>query len=229
MRSKSIKCICLSAFVTLSSYAYAYDFKNFYIGGDIGIANLVDKESTGYPNIAYHHLGATGLVGGGLVGYDFSILERFNLGLEWFMNATALNDSAYQFYPKPNGVSPTYNAHMQYNLGFRGLPGYAFNSTTIGYIVLGYAYGKFNIQDNGDYGFVSSNITESGFQSGAGIKTQIWNNFYIRTDILYTTYTPSNVNGIATNNQGNPGTLSINYSNSFSTLEADVTFMYKFN
>lgn len=212
-----------------SQLGHAENYNQFYIGGDIGISNLVDKESTTYPSEASHHLGATGLVGGGLVGYDYSISERLKLGLEWFMNATALNASAYQYYQDPNGNSPVYTAHMKYDLGFRGMPGYAFTPNTVGYIILGYAYGKFNIQDNGNYGYVSSNINESGFQCGVGLKTPIWNHLLIRTDVLYTTYGPSQVNGMSDNSQGNPGTSSLTYSNNFSTLEADVSFVYKFD
>lgn len=229
MMTKTIKYVYLAALAVVSSSVYADGYENFYLGGDIGISNLVNKQSTVDTVVDTHHMGATGLVGGGLVGYDFSVRERFKLGLEWFMNATALNASNYQYYPNENGVSPDYNTHMKYNVGFRGLPGYAFTPNTVGYLVFGYSYGKFNIQDNGDYGFVSTNINESGFQCGAGIKTPLWNNVYIRTDVLYTTYAPSRVSGVSVNEQGNPGTSSLIYMNSFSTLEADVTFMYKFN
>lgn len=223
---------CLIPFLSLlflSKIAHAADYNHFYLGGDIGIANLVDKESTPTPAQAMHHLGATGLVGGGFAGYDFSIQEHLKLGIEWFMNATNLNASSYQNYADLNGNSPVYTAHMKYNLGIRALPGYAFTPDTIGYAILGYSYGKFNIQDNGNYGYVSNSIDENGFQCGAGIRTPLWNHIYLRTDVLYTLYASSQINGISTNSEGNPGTSLISYTNNFSTLEADVGFVYKFD
>lgn len=45
-------------------------YDGFYVAGDIGVANLIDKESTLYLPGQYdnHQFSSTGFVGGGMVG-----------------------------------------------------------------------------------------------------------------------------------------------------------------
>lgn len=212
----------------MSAGAFSINLPHLYIGGNIGAANLSDKESTPQPSAALHHLGANGLFGGGLIGYDFILNKSIKIGMEGFMNARALNSSSNQYYPNPNGISPTYNARMKYDLGFRALPTYALNSKNSLFVALGYASGKFNIEDNGNYGFISSNTYKSGFQYGGGIQTNVWQQIDLRINLLYTFYSSSNLTGLTVNNVGNPGTSSLIYTNQFSTLDASLAIVYQF-
>lgn len=186
----------------------------FYLGADIGIADLVNKESTAGD---HHHFSATGFVGGGLVGYEQAILEQLNIGLEFFANANAMNLSARQLY---NG-NPSYRASARYNLGLRLLPSYSFNPTTSGHVILGYSSGHFSVKDNGDYGVIDTQFYKNGFQSGFGLKTHLFPNIMLRGDVIYTTYSSA-----ANYGKTPPNTLI--YHNQFSTLESDLTLVYQF-
>ncbi|MGC1182653.1 hypothetical protein [Legionella sp.] len=196
-------------------------FNGAYIGGNIGVANLLDKESTLYAPGLYdqHQFSATGFLGGGMVGYDYSITNRIKLGVEGFINGTALNIAAEQKY----AGSPSFNANMRYSTGFRLLPGFEFVPGTIGHIVLGYSYGKFNIKDSGNYGYINSSISNPGFQTGLNINVPCYfQNLSLRGDMLYTTYSSHSSLGLST------ALIPLNYYDNFATLEGNLSLIYKF-
>ncbi|NCX96917.1 MAG: hypothetical protein EBX41_11045 [Chitinophagia bacterium] len=51
-----------------------------YVGGDIGLSNIIDAESHLIVPES-HQLSSTGLVGGGLLGYDYSLSTTVVLGV----------------------------------------------------------------------------------------------------------------------------------------------------
>ena len=196
-------------------------YNGLYVGGDIGIANLMDKESTLYAANSYdkHQFGATGFVGGGMVGYDYLITDRITFGVEGFINGTALNIAAEQKY----GAQPSFNANMRYEAGVRILPGYVFSPGTIGHVLLGYSYGKFNINDNGNYGFINTGISDNGFQAGLGAKVPCYfKNLSLRGDMIYTTYGSRSSLGLS------PTLTPQNYNNTFATIAGNLSLIYKF-
>ena len=196
-------------------------YNGLYLGGDIGFANLIDKQSTLYIPGAYdkHQLSATGFVGGGMLGYDYSLMERIKLGVEGFINGTALNLSTQQLYTP----HVSYNSNMRYTAGVRLLPGYEFSPATIGHLMLGYSYGSFNIKDNGDYGFINTGLASNGFQSGLGLNVPChFKNLSLRGDVVYTTYSAKTSDGLS------PTLLSQNYYNNFATIEGNLSLIYKF-
>ncbi len=196
-------------------------YNGFYIGADVGVANLMDKESTPYLPGVYdrHQFSATGLVGGGLLGYDYSVNERIKLGIEGFINATALNSAAEQHYSSFS----SYNVNMKYNTGARVLPGYEFSPGTVGHILLGYSYGKFNIKDNGDYGFIDKGLSANGFQAGLGFNVPLhYKNLSLRGDVLYTGYGANNSLGLSSS------LTPENYYNHFSVIEGNLALVYKY-
>ena len=109
-----------------------FKYDAVYIGADIGVANLVDAQSTTYPTTG-HHMSSTGIVGGGLVGVDFSVGRFFKIGLEGFGNANGLQASNLKKHP-PYGE---YRVRAKYNAGVRILPGYHLSNNTIGHVLLG--------------------------------------------------------------------------------------------
>ena len=196
-------------------------FNGFYAGGSIGAANLINKESTLYEPGLYdrHQFSATGVVGGGLLGYDYSFTETIKLGVEGFINATGLNVAAEQKYVPYS----SFNANMRYNTGVRILPGYAFSPGTIGHLLLGYSYGKFNIKDNGNYGYIDKGISSNGFQTGLGFSVPCYfKNLSLRADTIYTKYSPNTALGLSTS------LAPQNYHDDFSTIEANLSLIYKF-
>ncbi|HVT62247.1 MAG TPA: outer membrane beta-barrel protein [Legionellaceae bacterium] len=196
------------------------DYTGFYVGADIGLAGLVNSESSDYPYLS-HQMSALGIVGGGLVGYDLSLFNRFKLGFEGFLNANGLNIADRAYYPPVSA----YTVNASYNGGVRVLPGYELSSNIITHAILGYANAKFNIQDNGDYGYINQEMNKSGFQAGLGWKIGITPALWVRLDALYTIY-----NTIAsTGGSNNPSYAFQVYNNQFNTVEGDLTLLYKFN
>jgi hypothetical protein len=196
-------------------------YDGFYIAGDIGVANLVDKESTPYQINLYdrHQFSATGIVGGGMVGYDYSPMDAIKLGVEGFINAVGLNVAAESQY-----TANSFNANMRYDAGVRLLPGYEFSPGTIGHILLGYAYGKFNINDNGNYGFIDKGISANGFQAGLGVKAPCFSeHLTLRGDAIYTVYGSNTTAGLS------PTLTPQNYYNNFATIEGNLSLVYKFS
>lgn len=203
---------------TMGAISPFYDA--LYIGGDIGISNLINATSTNNP-LAAHHMSATGIVGGGLLGYDYTIIDRIKLGIEGFGNANGLNVSSIQSY----APAASYQVNARYNVGVRILPGYQFNGGAVGYAVLGYTNARFKITDNGNYGYIDQAFNKSGFQCGLGMKAPITQRLSIRGDALYGIY--GNASNIGISNVAPYGPQT--YFNHFSTLEADLTVIYKFN
>lgn len=206
--------------ILLSNCAFAGSDANFYVGANIGAASLIDKENTNNPISDSHDLSAFGVVGGGLVGFDFTLRDQLKLGVEGFANATSINISDNQNYAPVT----SYTVNMRNNLGLRLLPGYAFTPGTLGHVIVGYSSAKFAINDNGNYGIVNSQFRKNGFQFGLGLITALFNNASIRADILYTTYGSQTSYGVTTTT---PATTQ-NYHNNLSTLEGNLVLVYKF-
>jgi opacity protein-like surface antigen len=185
----------------------------FYIGADVGAADFMDKEShTVTPES--HQLGSIGAVGGIFIGYDYGLNNKVRLAVEGFADATDLNTSLQH-------ASNTYKMDQDYNLGLRLLPEYVFTPFTVGHVILGYANGRFHINDNGVYGLINTSYNQSGFQTGLGVTTALKNNIFIRLDALYDTY-PSKTNqgvGLTSPTQS--------YSNRFSQLAGEFSVIYK--
>lgn len=196
-------------------------YNGVYVGGDIGVSNLIDKESTLYSPGLYdrHQFSATGFVGGGILGYDYSISDRIKLGIEGFINGTALNIAAEQKY----SPWPSFKANMRYDAGIRLLPGYEFSPGTIGHILLGYAHGNMNIKDDGNYGYIDRGINSNGFQAGLGINVPCYfKNLSLRGDMIYTRYVSNTSLGLTTS------FTPLNYYNRFASIEGNLSLIYKF-
>lgn len=191
----------------------------FYVGGDIGLSNLIDAESHSVLPES-HQLSATGIVGGGLLGYDYAFQDKVILGIEAFINANGLNTAISR------SLNIAYKQNSRYNWGVRVLPKYLFTPNTDGHLLLGYTQANFNLNDNGVYGLLNTSFNKSGFQGGLGFTNTLANNLLIRLDALYSIY--ANNSNIGT---GSNLSASINqvYKNQFSTLEGNVSLIYKLN
>lgn len=207
--------------ILLSNSVFAGSYGNFYAGANIGVASLIDKENTNNPISDRHDLSASGVLGGGLVGYNFTLQNHFKLGLEGFANYTDLNIADNQNY---SPIS-SYTVNMRNNVGLRLLPGYEFTADTLGHIILGYSSAKFEINDDGNYGIINSEFRKNGFQFGLGMMTALFKNISIRTDVLYTAYSSQTSHGVTTTT---PATTQ-NYYNSLSTLEGNLALIYNFS
>ncbi|MDP3704346.1 MAG: hypothetical protein Q8R24_00365 [Legionellaceae bacterium] len=221
----TVQTAVISAFLLTSSMSFAGTMGNddvrmiqntFYMAGDIGAAGLVDKESHSLlPET--HQIGALGIIGGGYLGYEYGINDYFNLSLEFFADATGLN-AAITHEPF------TYHRNQSYDIGVRVLPGYAFTPATTGHIILGYTNGKFNISDNGVYGYVDTGYNISGFQTGLGFTALLRDKLSLRLDAIYDIYGSETRSGAGLT----AGTTQF-YTNTFSTLAGELSLVYKFS
>lgn len=191
---------------------------HLYVGGMLGAASLMDRESTNIPVHDEHYLSALGAIGGILGGYNFQLQKQWRLGLEGFINASSINISDDQNYTPQT----SYTVNMRYNFGVRLLPTYEFTPTTAGHVVLGYSNAGFKINDDGNYGLINKTFSKSGFQTGLGIETCVVRPVSLRGDVLYTFYTSQSSNGVTTTS---PSTIQA-YNNKLSTLEAELSIIY---
>lgn len=216
------KIILLLALLSSQTYAAAtYQIlpcNYFYVGGVLGIAGLADKESTNNPFHDMHYLGASGVIGGALVGYNFQLQQQWQLGLEGFINGISINIADNQNY----APQTSYTVNMRYNFGIRALPAYEFTPQTSGHIVLGYTNASFKINDNGNYGTIYRTYAKNGFQTGVGMETFLMPQLMLRSDVLYSLYASQNSNGLTT---ALPQTTQV-YRNHFSSLEAELSIVY---
>ncbi len=196
----------------------SYQSNYAYLGGQIGLMGLADKQSSLLPSPSTHRLSATGLLGGGFVGYALPISERVVLGFEGFGNGISANATATQNY----GTQPQYQIDMSYNAGVRALPSYLVTPNALGYLILGYSYAQFHIQDNGNYGYVNDSFSGNGLEAGLGLKTELMVPLSLRFDVIYTYYGSETTYGrTLTGFQA--------YQNNLATLEANLALVYSFS
>jgi opacity protein-like surface antigen len=198
-----------------------YSYDGFYLGANISAASLLDNEKTDNPIQDLHDQSALGVIGGGLLGYDFTINNRLKWGTEAFFNGANITFSDNQNYAPVS----SYTVKMDYNVGIRFFPGYEFIPGTVGHLIVGYSYAKFKIKDDGDYGIVDAQFNKSGVQYGLGMTTSFTRNVLIRLDILYTDYFSETSDGITTTT---PITTQL-YHNDLATLEGNLALIYKFS
>ena len=220
---KKIQCALLLSLTSTAFCGVMGDYNTYdgiYIGGDIGISDLNNSVTTYYPSSS-QHLAATGIVGGALIGYDFTVptLDRFKIGIEFLANAAGLNVGS----ATDNHTS--FTTSSRYNLAPRVLPGFLFYDKVVGHIIIGYTNGNFKIEDTGVHGFINKTVNLSGFQIGLGMKVELVQDFTLRADTVYSIYQSYSINGASNNNLYSYQ----RYTNEPSTLEGNLILIYKFN
>lgn len=193
-------------------------YDGLYLGANVGVSNILDNASW-LINPEEHDLGSLGIVGGGFIGYDYSVTDRAKIGVEGFANAAGLNASIRHYF-----TGTSYSVNSRYNAGIRILPGYQFTPDTVWHLILGYSNAQFNIKDD-QYGLLNKSYNKSGFQSGLGLTSALAGGLSIRLDAMYTTYASQSSTG-----SSNVSSSQFQYyTNDFSTLEGDLSLIYKFN
>lgn len=195
------------------------DYDGLYIGLDVTVGDFNAEITTSYPS-GYINLSDINVSGGGLIGYDFTIYDRFKLGLEFLGNANAYSASAQRFRE-----GTALSAQQRYNLAVRGLPGFLFYPGVVGHMILGYSNAYTTIKDNGQDGFITKSGNQSGFQGGLGMKVELPAGFTFRGDIVYSIYGTLSGNGGSNNNLYEFQ----HYSASPSVIEGTLSILYKPN
>lgn len=218
MNNNILKALVFIGFLGIATGSFAAITDNgFYVGGDIGAANLTNKESHS-TNPESHTLGSMGIIGGGFVGYDYGVNCQSRAALEAFVDATGLNTNLQH-------ASSIYKMKQRYNIGVRVLTEYVFTPCTVGHFIVGYVNGRFRIQDNGVYGYVKSAYRRNGFQLGAGLTTTLTDQMFVRVDALYNSYSSHTSKGAALVGTNYPFQF---YKNRFKQLAGELSLIYKF-
>ncbi len=193
--------------------------EGIYLGPNIGLSSLMDSQSNS--NLGYKHLfSGTGFVGGGLIGYDRTIFEKFNLGVEAFGQVNRLSFVSTRNFDQHR----YYKGRSHYNTGIRIIPGLKFDPTAIGHALIGYSSALFLAKDANNYGVFEKKTTRGGFQCGLGLETKLYKKISIRADTLYTFYSAFRSPGYSLL----PSSVSQTYLNAFSTLEGSLSVIYRF-
>lgn len=198
-------------------FSPATRLSGLYVGADVGLANLMNHASHTSNPLSYQ-LGSTGIVGGGMIGYNYPLLSELSLAVEGFIDGTGLNTNV--------GRSVySYQTHQRYNAGVRFLPKYLFTPSTAFHWSFGYANGYFRIQDTGVYGLINTTQNNNAFQTGPGLSTMVLDNLFFRFDALYNTYSPTKSLGLALPSSGDAFQY---YNNQFSQFAGEFSLIYQF-
>lgn len=233
----NLKIIKLSLFLTIAVLCHSVfsgtmgpnqiEYPNgFYVGGTIGVSDLQDTANHEVQPET-HHLGGFGILGGGILGYQWNFASQFTISLEGFANASGLNTSI-QHYDQSTGMQDnSEKMHSRYNAGIRVMPGIQFSPQQEAHLIIGYSNANFKHTDNGTYGFIDTDCNKNGIQAGAGWKTGFFNPaVLIRLDVLYTNYQGQRSIGLGLPDSGSIFQF---YNNQFNTLEADLSLIYQFH
>lgn len=232
------------------------DFDGFYLGGLIGLQNLTNRVNYMVTS-GSDHLGSMGFIGGLYIGFDYNFsledaqvytdtkmgpvatYNDFKIGIEGFGNGLGgvsgdVNSTALpEVVCTPSGLvvttnyntpsSASYNVSTPYNAGIRILPAYQFQPGIFGHLIIGWIYSNFSISDNGRNGYINDSFGMNGIQGGLGWQTAISTPLSWRLDMIYSYYGSHDSIGRGIGTASSQG-----YTNTLSTLEADISLVYKF-
>ncbi|MCX7124353.1 MAG: hypothetical protein NTU49_01095 [Gammaproteobacteria bacterium] len=171
-----------------------------YVGGNFDVTRVYMGANG--PAGRLGGFGTTDYAGGAVLGYNMTLSGPFKLGMEAFGNDDQIKTTI------TTGAS-TYFNELQYNWGFRALPGYRFNDGLVAHLILGYTNAGFGTRASGIYGTYNSQFGANGFQTGLGVWMPVFHDIFVRLDGLYTIYGLQNLPG--------------GYSNNLNTLTGSLT------
>lgn len=154
---------------------------------DLGLAESVSRDPV---------LNATGVVGGGFLGYGkyFSQLYNTYLGLEIFGNWSGAQTDSEDKFTNAGGSSVIKNEiNIKNNYGISVLPGIKLFNTALLYVRLGYNWSNIEVKEifkdeDGDVVSFKDTNTPGGFNYGLGIEAGFMENWSVRAEYTHTDY-----------------------------------------
>jgi outer membrane immunogenic protein len=166
-----------------------YDWTGFYIGANAGIGLGRDKTNLvgfGAASLNTTHLGPTGAIGGGQVGYNWqtgSVFGPLVFGVEADIQGSGMRDD---FTSLRIGETTAYDQRLDWFGTVRGRLGRA-DGPLMSYVTGGYAYGSVRTTLNQtaigvtDFG----NRVRHGWTYGGGVEAALSGNWTAKIEALY--------------------------------------------
>jgi outer membrane immunogenic protein len=187
------------SFVALATAAHAadavieeapvagYNWSGFYIGAGIGVGTTVhgigiDNAPIIVDDAYFNGIGGEGFFGELSIGYDYMVSPRFLIG--------AFADAHYgNIGPELDG-GDLINADLENTYGFDvgGRLGYLFNPTTLGYVLGGYAWQRFELDGSLLGTPFDFEEERDGFVVGVGMETVLTGAWTLKTEYRYSYY-----------------------------------------
>lgn len=157
----------------------AFNWSGIYVGFGVGAgANVHELSSDFLPGFSLNGIGGEGVYGELTVGYDYMVSPRFLIG--GLLDAHIGNiETTLDVAGFDASVRETYG----FDAGLRA--GYLFTPNTLGYVLGGYSWQKYELDTNAGFDL---DWDQSGYFVGAGVETAINSNWTIKTEYRYTRF-----------------------------------------
>jgi outer membrane immunogenic protein len=183
----------------------------FYIGADVGYdmyqaEHEFDATDPILPGLTVSNdpvLSANGWAGGLFAGYGMYFNEMWYLGAEVFGNwsgADTDNTITAQTTTGSNNFTATGEFSSNGNVGIDIIPGVKLNPATLAYVRLGYNWADLEVEDsNVVFDSIaqpdsSESDWEGGFHWGVGIESAFYENWSVRAEYTYTSFSDLDTN-----------------------------------
>ncbi len=162
----------------------ATSWTGLYVGGYIGAGAMVNNiEIPGLGAGNFNGIGGEGILGGGMVGFNYQIAPKFVVGLQGDFGFNDLDTEL-----NIPGVPLTASAGPAYTLSVSGRAGWLATQDTMLYVLGGYSLAKFKAKISLGGGSFSAKQNYDGLHVGGGIETKIAPNLTARLEYRYTQY-----------------------------------------
>jgi outer membrane autotransporter protein len=172
--------------------APVFDWTGFYVGGNAACGwadHTLSNVTTDEPPNAIYSQNSSGCFGGGQIGYNYQLSNRFVLGIEADADWGKISDngSVQELGGGAAEAAMTYTQNLTSFGTVRGRVGYAFDRF-LPYVTAGWAWGRSNLSatTNEVGGITSSNtVTHSGWAAGTGLEYAFNRNWSLKAEYLY--------------------------------------------
>ena len=175
-------------------------------GGQPGLAPALSAIPAG--RNVFNNYG--GFLGGGQVGYNYQLMQRFVIGAEADIQGMAGNAGAANFSGVSSANGVTYSTigkastNLQYIGTVRGRVGYLVMPTLLAYGTAGFAYGGVSStvwlatsgnDGTGGGGSLAYSNTQAGWTAGGGLEWMFLPNWSAKAEYLYHSLANGNLSG----------------------------------
>lgn len=163
----------------------AYSWTGVYIGGYVGAGASVARAEAGLEvpeefgfDADFKGIGGEGLLGGGLVGFNWQVSESFVLGVQGDIGWTNI-DAKLELGPFEAKAGPDFIANASLRAGYLVTP------ETLFYLIGGYSYAEYKLDLDGGNDFDQN---YDGLHIGTGMETRLTDRLTARIEYRYTKF-----------------------------------------